>query len=854
MAKPKEIISVTDIDIEEEMRESFMTFAMSVIIARALPDVRDGLKPAQRRILYAMHDLNLTPGAQFRKCAKIAGDTSGNYHPHGQEVVYPTLARLAQEWNMRYPLVDGHGNFGSVDGDPPAAMRYTEARMSVFGAEMLADIDQDTVDFVQNYDQTRTEPTVLPGRFPNLLCNGGSGIAVGMATNMPPHNLGEVVDACALLIDDPEATLDEIMKVLPGPDFPTGGLILGTSGIRQAYEEGRGSIRMQARAVIEPMDGGKSAVLITELPYQVNKATLVEQIAALVNEKKIEGISGLRDESDRKGMRIVVELKREANPHVVLNQLYKHTRMRSSFPVNAVGLIPEFSAAVPGEPVPLVPRTLGIRELISHFLDHRREVVVFRSQHQLDRAQARAHILEGYRVALKNLDEVIKIIRQAESPPVAREKLMKRFKLSEKQAQAILELMLQRLTSLEREKIDEEYREVIKTIGRLEDILGKRLSDLVGKEDARELTREWLRKNKWQPRKVMQIVKSELLDLKKKRGDERRTEIRQEEADDISIEDLIAEEDMVITMTRDGYIKRLPVATYRTQGRGGKGVIGLSPKEEDVVDHLFVASTHTYILFFTNRGKVYRLRVHEVPLASRQARGTAVVNLIPLESGEAVSAVRAIRKFRQDRYLFMATRQGVVKKTRLSEYDTRLKGGIIAVKLRKDDELEWVAETDGKRDIFLATARGQSIRFSEKEVRPMGRTAAGVRGIRLRQKDAVIGMGVARKGADLLVAAKNGYGKRTSLDEYRAQSRGGIGLKTMNVSKRNGPIVGMRIVDDDDDLLIITTSGTIIRQTVSKIRRIGRSTQGVRLIRLSGKDKVASIARVVRREEAEGEE
>ena len=855
MAKSEELGNVSDISIEEEMRESFMTFAMSVIIARALPDVRDGLKPAQRRILYAMHDLKLTPGAQHRKCAKIAGDTSGNYHPHGQEVVYPTLARLAQEWNMRYRLVDGHGNFGSVDGDPPAAMRYTEARMSAFGAQMLADIDQDTVDYVQNYDQTRTEPTVLPGSFPNLLCNGGSGIAVGMATNMAPHNLGEVVAACALLIDNPEATLDEIMEVVPGPDFPTGALILGTTGIRQAYESGRGSIRMQARAVIEPMDGGRNAILITELPYQVNKATLVEQIAELVNNKRIEGISGLRDESDRKGMRVVIELKREANPHVVLNQLYKHTRMRSTFPINAVGLIPEFGAQKPDEAVPLVPRTLGIKELIVHFLNHRREVVVLRSQYQLARAQARAHILEGYRIALKNLDEVIKIIRQAESPPDAREKLMKRLELSEKQAQAILEMMLQRLTSLEREKIDKEYREVIKTIGRLEDILGKWLSDLVGEEDGRRRTREWLRKNEWQPRKVMQIVKSELVDLAKKRGDERRTEIRQEEAEDISIEDLIAEEDMVITMTRDGYIKRLPVATYRTQGRGGKGVIGLNPKEEDVVDHLFVASTHTYLLFFTNQGKVYRLRVHEVPLASRQARGSAVINLIQIESGEVVSAVRAIRKFRDDRYLFMATRQGVVKKTRLSEYDTRLKGGIIALKLRKGDALDWVTETDGTKDIFLATVQGQSIRFSEEQVRPMGRTAAGVRGIRLRANDTVIGMGVAREKADLLVAAKNGYGKRTDLDEYRPQRRGGIGLKTMNVTKKTGPVVGMRIVDDNDDLLIITTSGTIIRQQVAKIRSIGRSTQGVRLIRMAKKDKLASIARVVGRdEEEEGED
>ena len=854
MAKSKDIINVTDIDIEDEMRESFMTFAMSVIIARALPDVRDGLKPAQRRILYAMHDLNLTPGAQHRKCAKIAGDTSGNYHPHGQEVVYPTLARLAQDWNMRYRLVDGHGNFGSVDGDPPAAMRYTEARMSAFGSEMLADIDQNTVDFVQNYDQTRTEPTVLPGRFPNLLCNGASGIAVGMATNIPPHNLGEVVDACALIIENPDATIDDILEVLPGPDFPTGALILGTSGIRQAYETGRGSITMQARAVIEPMDGGKSAILITELPYQVNKATLVEQIAELVNNKRVEGISGLRDESDRKGMRVVVELKREANPHVILNRLYKHTRMRASFPVNAVGLIPEFAAQKPGEPVPLVPRTLGIEELLTQFLNHRREVVVLRCQHQLDRAQARAHILEGYRVALKDLDEVIKIIRQAESPTAARDGLMKRFKLSERQAQAILELMLQRLTGLERKKIDEEYKEVIKTIGRLEDILGKRLCALVGDDDRVQATREWLRKHPWQPRKVMQMVKDELLELKSKRGDERKTEIRPEEAEDISIEDLIAEEDMVITMTRDGYIKRLPVATYRTQGRGGKGVIGLSPKEEDVVDHLFVASTHTYMLFFTNRGKVYRLRVHEVPLASRKARGTAVVNLIPIEPDESVTAVRAVRKFRKSRYLFMATRKGVVKKTRLSEYDTRLKGGIIALKLRRGDELEWVAETGGKQHIVLATVKGQSIRFAEKQVRPMGRTAAGVRGINLRKGDFVVGMGVVRKGADLLVASQNGYGKRTALTEYRSQSRGGIGIKTMNVTTKNGPIMGMRIVDDDDDLLIITTSGQIIRQRVADIRRIGRSTQGVRLIRLDKGDKVASIARVVRREEAERED
>jgi len=846
--RPKEIRE-TPIDIEQEMRDSFMTFAMSVIIARALPDIRDGLKPAQRRILYAMHDLNLTPGAQHRKCAKIAGDTQGNYHPHGQEVIYPTLARLAQDWNMRYLLVDGHGNFGSVDGDPPAAMRYTEARMSAYGAELLADIDKDTVDFTPNYDQTREEPIVLPARFPNLLCNGASGIAVGMATNIPPHNLGEVVDACALMIADPEVSLKEIMKVLPGPDFPTGALILGRAGIKQAYETGRGSITMQARVNIEPLDSGRTALIVTELPYQVNKAQLLEQIAELVNAKKLVGISNLRDESDRKGIRMVIELKREANPHVLLNQLYKNTRMRTSFPVNAVALIPERAAQKPGQPIPLVPRTLKLTDLLAHFLDHRREVVVFRCQFELDKAQQRAHILEGYRIALKNLDEVIQIIRRAANPPAARDKLMARFKLSERQAQAILELMLQRLTSLEREKIEEEYREIIKTIARLEDILGRELSGYVGKEDRVALTRLFLRKHPWLPRKVMGIVKDELLQLKAQRGDERRTQIRAAEAEDLNVEDLIAEEEMVITMTRDGYIKRLPLDTYRVQGRGGKGVIGLNRKEEDVVDHLFVASTHTTIMFFTNRGKVYRLRGHEIPLASRQARGTAVINLIQIESTERVTAVRAVKEFSEDRYLFMATRKGVVKKTRLSEYDTRLKGGLIAIGLRKDDELQWVAETDGAREILIVTERGLSIRFPEEQVRFMGRTAAGVRGINLRPGDAVVGMGVVREDCGVLVATREGYGKRTSVDEYRSQSRGGKGIKTLNVTAKNGPLVGMRIVNPGDELIIITTAGQVIRQTVSAIRQIGRSTQGVRLIRLDADDHIASIARVVTRED-----
>ncbi len=840
----------TLIDIEQEMRDSFMTFAMSVIIARALPDVRDGLKPAQRRILYAMHDLNLTPGAQHRKCAKIAGDTSGNYHPHGQEVVYPTLARLAQDWNMRYMLVDGHGNFGSVDGDPPAAMRYTEARMSVYGAQMLADIEKDTVDFAANYDQTREEPLVLPAAFPNLLCNGGSGIAVGMATNIPPHNLGEVVDGCALLIEDPEVELKDLMKAIPGPDFPTGALILGKSGIKNAYETGRGSITMQARVNIEPLDSGRTSLIVTELPYQVNKAQLLEQIAELVNQKKIVGISNLRDESDRKGIRVVVELKREANPHVVLNQLYKNTRMRTSFAVNAVALIPERAAQKPGQPIPLVPRTLGLRDLLVQFLDHRREVVVFRCQHDLDKAQQRAHILEGYRIALNNLDEIIRIIRQAANPAAAKEKLMERFQLSDRQAQAILELMLQRLTSLEREKIEQEYREVIKTIARLEDILGKELSSYVGQEARVELTRLFLRKHPWQPRKVMGIVKEELLQLKAQRGDDRRTQIRAAEAEDINVEDLIAEEEMVITMTRDGYIKRLPLDTYRVQGRGGKGIIGLNRKEEDVVDHLFVASTHTTIMFFTNRGKVYRLRGHEIPLASRTARGTAVINLIQIDPGEHVTAVRAVKEFSDDHYLFMATKQGVVKKTKLSEYDTRLKGGLIAIGLGKEDELQWVAETDGAREIIIVTEHGMSIRFPEEQVRFMGRTAAGVRGINLRNGDSVVGMGVVRDDdCCVLVATREGYGKRTSVKEYRSQSRGGKGIKTLNVTPKNGPLVGMRVVNDDDELLIITTSGQMIRQKIGAIRQIGRSTQGVRLIRLDAEDHIASVARVVTRED-----
>jgi DNA gyrase subunit A len=809
-------IKVPEIDIEEEMRESFMTFAMSVIVARALPDVRDGLKPAQRRILYAMHELNLGPHSRFSKCAGVVGETMKKFHPHGDQAIYPTLARMAQDWNLRYTLVEGHGNFGSVDGDPPAHMRYTEARLSSLGVQLLVDIDKNTVDFVPNFDQSENEPVVLPGAFPNLICNGASGIAVGMATNMPTHNLTEVVNACTLLIENPEATLEEVMEVLPGPDFPTGGFILGTGGIKDAYRTGKGSIVMQARATIEQMEREKQAILVTEIPYGLNKTTLVEQIAHLATSKRLPEITALRDESDRKGMRIVIELRRDANANVVLNNLYKLTRMRCTFPVNSVALVEG------------VPRTLGIIDLLKCFLAHRRVVVTRRCEFELAKAKARAHILEGYRIALKFLDEVIAIIRAAESPAQAREKLMARFKLTELQTNAILELLLRQLTSLEQKKIDDEYKEIIKRIAHLEDLL----ADV---------------------RKIMKVVKDELAQLRDKFGDVRRTKIRLEEVTDLNIEDLIAEEEMVITATRDGYIKRMPVDTYRTQGRGGKGIIALTAKEEDEVAHLFITTTHHYVLFFTNRGRVYRLRAHEIPAASRQARGMAVVNLIQIEPKEMVTAILAVKEFSSDNYVFMATDRGTVKKTSLENLHTRIKGGLIAITLEEGDELRWVQLTNGKDDILLATSQGMSIRFPEEQVRPMGRQAAGVRGIRLRKGDKLLGMAKSRKGAELLVVTELGYGKRTDLDNYRAQTRGGIGIKTLNVTDKNGPLVGMAVVEPEDQLIIITAGAQIIRQKVDEIRETGRSAQGVRLIRLHEKDRVASIAIPVK-DDSEAEE
>ncbi|MHB9025922.1 MAG: DNA gyrase subunit A [Armatimonadota bacterium] len=809
--------TLTDVSIVDEMKDSYLRYAMSVIISRALPDVRDGLKPSQRRVLYSMHELGLNPGGATRKCAAIVGDCMGKYHPHGDASIYDTLVRMAQDWNSRYPLVHPKGNFGSIDGDPPAAMRYTEAKLTPLGAAILADIEQDTVDFIPNFDETTSEPTVMPAAFPNMICNGSSGIAVGMATDMAPHNLGEVIDACALMIDRQyRISVEELMEVLPGPDFPTAGVILGTAGIREAYATGNGACTMQARTVIEPAENGKTAIIVTELPYQVNKARLVEQIAELVKDKKLQGISDLRDESDRVGMKLVVELKRDANPHVVLNQLYKHTPLRKRFNFNMVGII-----QVKGKPE---PRSMTMIDLLREFLEHRRVVITRRAKFELKKLRDRAHILEGYRIALHNLDAVIKLIRESRTPTAAREGLMDKFGMSEKQAQAVLDLQLHRLTSLEIEKIEAEYLEVIKRINYLEDLLANQ-------------------------RKLMLVVKDELLEVKKRFGDPRRTRIREEEATELSIEDLIEQEDVIITMTRDGYVKRLAIDTYRTQGRGGKGVIGLTTKEKDTVEHLFIASTHSYLLAFTDKGKVYRLRTHEVPVANRTSRGVNIINLIAIEPGEVITAVLNIQNFADDKYLFMVTERGVVKKTALSEFDTRRTGGLIAIGLNEDDALRWVKVTDGHRHIVLATHHGMSIRFSEEDVRSMGRPAAGVRGISLRPGDRVVGVALVRPDQDLLAVTERGYGKRTPLTEYRLQNRGGIGIKTVQITEKNGPLVDCKTVDEKDEVMFISTGGQIIRSKVGDIRETGRSAQGVRIMRMGEDIQIACVAVVITEEE-----
>jgi len=800
--------SVRPIDFDSEMKQSYTRYAMSVIVGRALPDVRDGLKPVHRRILYAMLDQGMQPDRNYQKCAATVGEVIKSYHPHGDSAVYDTLVRMAQDFSLRYPLVDGQGNFGSVDGDPPAAYRYTESRLSHIALELLRDIEQETVDFADTFDGSTQEPTVLPCVIPNLLANGSQGIAVGMATNIPPHNIGELCDAVIALIENPEVGWADLMKLVPGPDFPTGGLILGTSGIREAYETGRGSVTMQARAVIEPMDRGGDAILVTEIPYQVNKATLVAQIAKLYRDKAIEGISDMRDESDQSGMRIVIELRRDANPNVVLNQLYKHTQMRQNFGIIMLALVDR------------QPKVMGLKELLQEFVKHRQEVIVRRTQYQLRKAEERAHILEGFRIVLDNLDAVIALIRRSANREEARKGLIEKFGLSDAQSQAVLNMQLGQLTRLDQDKIEAEYQELLKKIEYLNGILAD-------------------------PRKVLFLIQEDMRQIKKDYGDERRTVIHAKEAADISIEDLIAEEEMIITITRDGYIKRLPIDTYRTQGRGGRGVIALTKKEQDSVADVIVATTHHTILFFTNRGRVYQLKAYQIPAAGRQSRGTAMVNLLLVEKDELVTATVLVPDFKREGLLFMTTRRGVVKKTDLAQFDTRLSKGIIAINLNDDDELRWVEFIQGDSDIILGTRQGMSIRFPDSDVRCMGRPAAGVRGVSLGKDDCVIGMDVVRPNAELLVVSERGYGKRTKLDQYRVQSRGGKGIITMRVTEKNGPVVDLRVVEADDELLVITKSGIIIRQRVANISVVGRSTQGVRLIRLSEDDAVGAVAPIV---------
>jgi DNA gyrase subunit A len=795
------------VNISDELRTSFMDYAMSVIISRALPDVRDGLKPVHRRILTTMRDLNLTAARAYRKCAKIAGDVSGNYHPHGEGVVYPSLVRMAQDFSLRYPLVDGQGNFGSIDGDPPAAMRYTEARMTRLGEEMLRDINKNTVDYVPNYDGTRDEPTVLPSAIPNLLVNGSSGIAVGMATNIPPHNLVEVIDALVLLLEQPESTLEELMECIPGPDFPTAGFIHGRQGIIEAYRTGRGFLQMRARCAVEVSKRtGRESIIVSEIPYQINKTKLLERIAEMVRSKKIDGIADLRDESDRQGMRIVIELKRDAVSQVVINQLYANTQLQSTFGVIMLALVDN------------QPRVLRLQELLNYYLQHRREVVIRRTTYDLERAREREHILAGLMIALDHLDEVIQLIRAAAAPAEARQELMRRFALSEVQAQAILDMRLQRLTGLERDKILQEHAEVQETIREFEAILAS--------ED-----------------RIRDIIKEELLEIRDKYGDERRTEIIEAE-EEIDFEDLIVEEDMVVTKSHAGYLKRQPTSLYQSQRRGGKGKVAMQTREEDFVEQLFIASTHDYLLFFTNIGKVHWLKVYEIPQAGRAARGKAAVNLLQLQPGEHISTVIPIRRFEVDRFLIMATKKGVVKKTELTAYSNPRQAGIIALTLDEGDELIRVGVTRGDQDIFLATRQGASIRFKETDVRPIGRTARGVIGIRLEDNDEVVGMEVLSEGASILTVAEGGYGKRTSEAEYRLQSRGGKGLINLRLTPKTGMVVGVRQVLDEDDIMVMSDQGNLVRLRVMDIPRIGRNTQGVRLINLTSDQRLVGVARV----------
>ncbi len=802
---------ILPVNLEQEMRNSYIDYAMSVIVSRALPDVRDGLKPVHRRILYAMQEAGMTSGKPYKKSARIVGEVLGKYHPHGDRSVYDAIVRMAQDFSMRYMLADGHGNFGSVDGDPPAAMRYTEVRMAKIAELMLQDIDKDTVDFVPNYDESLKEPSVLPSKFPELLVNGTSGIAVGMATNIPPHNMSEVIDGVLMLIDNPDASVEELMTVIKGPDFPTGGLIMGTTGIRDAYTTGRGSVKMRAKAHIETMSNGKPRIVVTELPYQVNKARLIEKIAELARDKQIEGITDLRDESDRKGMSIVIELRKDINPDIMLNQLYKHTQLQDTFGVIMLALVDN------------QPRILTLKQVLHYYIQHQEDVITRRTRYELSKAEARAHILEGLTIALDHLDAVITTIRESQTADIARNALMDGFKLSEKQAQAILDLRLQRLTGLEREKIEEEYQEVLKKI-------------------------EWLKSVLADESKIMTIIKEELTAVKEKYGDVRRTTITYDMSE-MSEEDLIADEDVVLTISHNNYIKRMKLDTYNKQNRGGQGILGMSTKEGDFVENILITTTHHTILFFTSRGRVHYLKAYQIAEASRQARGTALINLLKLDKGEKITAVLQVREYNPAKFLFMATRKGIVKKVQLSEFNTTRKLGVIALKLDDDDELIGVKQTDGQKQIVIGTRNGYAIIFDEEEVRSMGRIARGVKGIKLRDGDEVVGMDTIKRDSEILTVTAGGYGKRTKVEEYTTHHRGAMGVINLRVTEKTGEVIGLKVVRDGQELMLISTNGIIIRTGLDKISVIGRASQGVIIMKTAEDDKVASMAILTQRAE-----
>ncbi|WP_379970850.1 DNA gyrase subunit A [Ectobacillus sp. sgz5001026] len=814
MSDNEQQAQIRDINISHEMRSSFLDYAMSVIVSRALPDVRDGLKPVHRRILYAMNDLGIVSDKPHKKSARIVGEVIGKYHPHGDAAVYATMVRMAQDFNQRYMLIDGHGNFGSVDGDFAAAMRYTEARMSKISMELLRDISKNTIDYQDNYDGSEKEPIVLPARFPNLLVNGATGIAVGMATNIPPHQLGEIIDGVLALSKNPDITIEELMEYIPGPDFPTAGQIIGKSGIRRAFETGRGSILIRGKVSIEERGNGKQSIIVTELPYQVNKARLIEKIAELVREKRIEGITDLRDESDRSGMHIVMEVRRDANANVLLNNLYKHTALQTSFGINMLSL-------VDGE-----PKVLNLKQCLYYYLEHQKVVIRRRTAFELDKAEARAHILEGLRIALDHLDQVIALIRGSRTAEIARNGLIETFELSEKQAQAILDMRLQRLTGLEREKIEEEYAELEKLIAELKAILASE-------------------------EKVLEIIRTELLEVKERFNDVRRTEIVPGGFGFIEDEDLIPEQNIVISLTHNGYIKRLPTSTYRSQNRNGRGVQGMGTHEDDFVEHLLTTSTHNHILFFTNKGKVYRIKGYEIPEYSRTAKGLPIINLLEVEKDEWINAMIPIQEFSDDDYLFFSTKQGIAKRTPLSSFANIRNNGLIAISLREDDELISVRLTTGDKDIIVGTSDGLLIRFNEQDVRSMGRTAAGVKAIKLNDDDQVVGTEIAEEDVDVLIVTKNGFGKRTPIEEYRIQSRGGKGLKTCNVNDKNGKLVAVKSVKGEEDIMLITVAGVLIRIPVEQISRMGRNTQGVRLISLKENEEVATVTKAQREDAIE---